>query len=252
MLHALFCICVASNRNRICIERVPSWRLSHGGSSYCRRGGFCCLFQLARDFILRCEKCRCVKRVCARGLAQSDGRRNHKCDCSKMLECGPFVKIDSPWPCRGQKEFLRPSRAAPHHNWWQGVIARSFGPKQSRKRLQGVGCSLPSQRRPQPDSWNLRTADLLSRLRLAPTVAIGPPDGDLMRAVLVKLLIERQLVVETSVISYIAVRLERSLDAARLFVDALDEESLARQSRITKAIARDILCSMGGGENTSG
>jgi hypothetical protein len=71
----------------------------------------------------------------------------------------------------------------------------------------------------QPDSWNLRTADLLSRLRLAPTVAIGPPDDDLMRAVLVKLLIERQLVVEASVISYIAVRLERSLDAARLLVD---------------------------------
>jgi hypothetical protein len=137
LLHALFCICVASNRNWICIERVPSWRLSHGGSSYCRRGGFCCLFQLARDFILRCEKCRCVKRVCARGLAQSDGRRNHKRDCSKMLECGPFVKIDSPWPCRGQKEFLRPSRAAPHHNWWQGVIARSFGPKQSRRAARG-------------------------------------------------------------------------------------------------------------------
>ena len=98
----------------------------------------------------------------------------------------------------------------------------------------------------------ITSADLLSRLRLAPAVAIGPPDDDLMRAVLVKLLIERQLVVETSVISYIAVRLERSLDAARLLVDALDEESLARQSRITKMIARDILCSMGRGENTSG
>ena len=39
-----------------------------------------------------------------------------------------------------------------------------------------------------PDAWGLRTADLLSRLRLAPTVAIGPPDDALMRAVLVKLL----------------------------------------------------------------
>ena len=114
------------------------------------------------------------------------------------------------------------------------------------------GTTLVLTGKTQPDSWNLRTADLLSRLRLAPTVAIGPPDDDLMRAVLVKLLIERQLVVETSVISYIAVRLERSLDAARLFVDALDEESLARQSRITKTIARDILCKMGGEESTSG
>src|SRR5208282_1378839 len=87
-----------------------------------------------------------------------------------------------------------------------------------------------------PDAWGLRTADLLSRLRLAPTVAIGPPDDALMRAVLVKLLIDRQLVIDTSVVGYIALRLERSLDAARTFIDALDREALARQCRISRAI----------------
>jgi chromosomal replication initiation ATPase DnaA len=91
----------------------------------------------------------------------------------------------------------------------------------------------------------LRTADLLSRLRLAPTAAIGPPDDDLMRAVLVKLLIDRQLVVDTGVVGYIALRIERSLDAARSFIDALDREALARQSRISRAIAGDVLLSMG-------
>ena len=99
-----------------------------------------------------------------------------------------------------------------------------------------------------PDAWGLRTADLLSRLRLAPTVAIGPPDDALMRAVLVKLLIDRQLVVDTSVAGYIALRLERSLDAARAFVDALDREALVRQSRISRAIAGDVLRSMRRGE----
>ena len=92
-----------------------------------------------------------------------------------------------------------------------------------------------------PDSWGLRTADLLSRLRLAPAVAIGTPDDALMRAVLVKLLIDRQLVIDTSVVGYIATRLERSLDAARSFIDALDRESLARQRRISRAIAADVL-----------
>jgi chromosomal replication initiation ATPase DnaA len=99
-----------------------------------------------------------------------------------------------------------------------------------------------------PDAWGLRTADLLSRLRLAPTVTIGPPDDDLMRAVLVKLLIDRQLVVDTSVINYIALRLERSLGAARTFIDALDREALARQRRISRAIAADVLRSIEDGE----
>jgi len=99
-----------------------------------------------------------------------------------------------------------------------------------------------------PDAWGLRTADLLSRLRLAPTVAIGPPDDALMRAVLVKLLIDRQLVIDTSVVGYIALRLERSLDAARTFIDALDREALARQCRISRAIAADVLATLEGCE----
>ncbi len=100
-----------------------------------------------------------------------------------------------------------------------------------------------------PDTWGLRTADLLSRLRLAPTIEIGMPDDALMRAVLVKLLIERQLVVDTGVVDYIALRLERSLDAARSFVDRLDREALARKSRITRAIASDVLIAIGNEED---
>jgi chromosomal replication initiation ATPase DnaA len=98
-----------------------------------------------------------------------------------------------------------------------------------------------------PDAWGLQTADLVSRLRLAPTAVIGPPDDALLRAVLVKLLIDRQLVVDTGVVGYIAMRIERSLDAARSFIDALDREALARQSRISRAIAGDVLLAMGHG-----
>jgi chromosomal replication initiation ATPase DnaA len=113
--------------------------------------------------------------------------------------------------------------------------------------LRESGESLVLTARTPPDCWDLKTPDLLSRLRLAPVAAIGPPDDDLMRAVLVKLLIERQLVVDTRVVSYIAMRLERSLDIARSFVEALDREALARQSRVTRAIAGDVLLSMQGG-----
>jgi chromosomal replication initiation ATPase DnaA len=92
-----------------------------------------------------------------------------------------------------------------------------------------------------PDSWGLATADLLSRLRLAPAVEIGEPDDALVRAVLVKLFVDRQLVVDTSVVEYLALRIERSLDAARRVVEALDREALAQGRAITRPIAAEVL-----------
>ena len=103
-----------------------------------------------------------------------------------------------------------------------------------------------------PDAWGLATADLLSRLRLAPSVEIGAPDDALMRAVLVKLLIDRQLVVDIRVVDYAALRLDRSLEAARQFVDALDREALSRQSRITRRMAVDVLRALTSGEDAEG
>ena len=98
-----------------------------------------------------------------------------------------------------------------------------------------------------PEAWGMKTADLLSRLRLSPAVEIGLPDDALIRAVLVKLLVDRQLMIDTNVVDYIALRLDRSLDAARSFIAALDRESLARHQRISKAIAADVFAILSGG-----
>ena len=92
-----------------------------------------------------------------------------------------------------------------------------------------------------PDGWGLRTPDLLSRLRLAPAVEIAEPDDALVRAVLVKHFIDRQLVVDTTVVEYLAMRIERSLDAARQVVEALDREALMAGRRITRPMAGDVL-----------
>lgn len=99
-----------------------------------------------------------------------------------------------------------------------------------------------------PDAWGLTTPDLLSRLRLAPMAAIDPPDDALVRAVLVKLLVDRQLIVDTALVEFVAVRLDRSLDAARRFVAALDREALERGRRITRLMAGDVLRAMEQGE----
>jgi chromosomal replication initiation ATPase DnaA len=92
-----------------------------------------------------------------------------------------------------------------------------------------------------PDQWGLRTPDLLSRLRLAPSVSIGAPDDALLKAVLVKLFVDRQLVVDTSVVDYIALRIERSLAKADELVKILDKEALSRGRRVSRAIAAEIL-----------
>jgi chromosomal replication initiation ATPase DnaA len=92
-----------------------------------------------------------------------------------------------------------------------------------------------------PDAWGLNTPDLLSRLRLAPVVRLAEPDFELTEAVLFKLFSDRQLQVEPPVIAYIALRIERSLAAAREIAAALDSEALTQGRRVTRAMASEAL-----------
>jgi chromosomal replication initiation ATPase DnaA len=106
-------------------------------------------------------------------------------------------------------------------------------------REREAGMLLTAQR--PLDGWGLGMADLRSRLRLAPVARLGEPDEELARAVLVKLFSDRQLIVDPAVIAYIALRVERSLGAARAIVEALDRESLARGKAVTRAMAARLL-----------
>lgn len=92
-----------------------------------------------------------------------------------------------------------------------------------------------------PGDWGLATPDLLSRLRLAPSAVLGDPDESLVRAILVKLFLERQIVIDTSVVEFLAARIERSVSAAKAMVEALDKEGLERGRRITRPLAADLL-----------
>lgn len=95
-----------------------------------------------------------------------------------------------------------------------------------------------------PDHWGVRVPDLLSRLRLAPHATIAPPDDALLRALLVKLFIDRQLVVDTGIIEALTLRMERSFAAARALVDALDRLSLERGRRVTRPLANEVLAEL--------
>lgn len=95
--------------------------------------------------------------------------------------------------------------------------------------------------RTKPGDWGIATPDLLSRLRLAPVAELGEPDEPLLRAILVKLFVERQIVIDTAVVEFLVARIERSVDAARRIVELLDREALERGRRITRPLAADVL-----------
>jgi len=92
-----------------------------------------------------------------------------------------------------------------------------------------------------PARWTVHLPDLASRLSAMPAVAIEPPDEVLTGALLVKLFADRQLAVPPEVIGYLTPRLERSFEAMRRFVDAIDRESLARHRNITLPLARELV-----------
>jgi chromosomal replication initiation ATPase DnaA len=93
-------------------------------------------------------------------------------------------------------------------------------------------------------AWPIGLPDLASRLRAVPVVTLAAPDDAMLRALLVKLFADRQIVVDEALISYLMIRIERSFAAARAVVTTLDREALRRQRPVTRALAGEIL---GGG-----
>jgi chromosomal replication initiation ATPase DnaA len=91
-----------------------------------------------------------------------------------------------------------------------------------------------------PAQWAIRLPDLVSRLRALPVVELAAPDDTLLRAVLVKLFVDRQLAVDESLIRYLVARIERSFAAARAAVAALDREALRQRRPVTRALAAEL------------
>jgi chromosomal replication initiation ATPase DnaA len=89
--------------------------------------------------------------------------------------------------------------------------------------------------------------DLRSRLRALPVVAIAPPDEALLRAVLVKHFADRQLAVEPHLVAYIALRMERSMEAAARIVAEIDRAALTSHRKVTRSLAAEILAQTGSG-----
>jgi chromosomal replication initiation ATPase DnaA len=111
----------------------------------------------------------------------------------------------------------------------------------ARDRLLRV---LLSGRAP-PSRWAIRLPDLSSRLRAITAVEIRPPGDDLLAALLVRLLAERQLSVAQPVQDWLLTHLPRSPGALRQVVDRLDRASLASGKPITRSFAARVIAEHG-------
>ena len=92
-----------------------------------------------------------------------------------------------------------------------------------------------------PSAFPVALRDLRSRLRAVSVVTLAPPDDHLFRALIVKLFADRQTIVDESVVSYLATRIECSSAAARQAVEALDHEALRQGRAVTRALAAEVL-----------
>ncbi|WP_048647688.1 DnaA regulatory inactivator HdaA [Nitratireductor soli] len=103
-----------------------------------------------------------------------------------------------------------------------------------------------------PGAWGVTLPDLLSRLKAAATVEIDEPDDLLLAGVITKLFADRQVDVEPHVVQYLVRRIERSLSSAMRAVDRLDQAALERKSRISRALAAEIVGAMEAGQDSAG
>ncbi|MFI5029825.1 MAG: AAA family ATPase [Reyranellales bacterium] len=98
-----------------------------------------------------------------------------------------------------------------------------------------------------PAHWRIKLPDLASRLRAAPAVAVAPPDDELLGSIILKQLTDRQLHAGPGVVQYLVARMERSAEAARRVVAALDQRALSESREIDRRLAADVLAELAGG-----
>lgn len=103
-----------------------------------------------------------------------------------------------------------------------------------------------------PARWRVGLPDLRSRLRAILAVGIAPAEDELLRALLARLLAERQLAVPAAVQDWLLVRLPRTPAAIRDVAARLDHAALAAGSRISRGLAAEQLADLLSGQEAAG
>jgi chromosomal replication initiation ATPase DnaA len=103
------------------------------------------------------------------------------------------------------------------------------------------GFSVLLAARAPPARWNPSLPDLASRLRAITAVCIGPAEDGLLRGLLTRLLMERQLIVAEALQEWLLLHLPRSQGAVREAVARLDHAAMSVGGRVTRALTQAVV-----------
>jgi chromosomal replication initiation ATPase DnaA len=92
-----------------------------------------------------------------------------------------------------------------------------------------------------PLGWPISLKDLISRLRAMPIAVLGEPDDALLRAMLVKLFADRQIMVDEPTLGFMLSRMERSAAFASRLVELIDQRSLEEGRGVSRGLVARIL-----------
>lgn len=88
---------------------------------------------------------------------------------------------------------------------------------------------------------NFKLPDLKSRIFSIPMLTINSPEIDLLKAVLLKHLNDRQLKINPSTLEYVAMRLDRSFSKLIKFIEDLEQLSSSSKRSITIPLVKNLL-----------
>ena len=91
------------------------------------------------------------------------------------------------------------------------------------------------------NKYNFKLPDLISRIRNCLIIGIKNPDDNLIFALLIKYLSDRQINIDKKLIEYIIKRIDRSYEKIFLFIHEIDKLSLKRGKPINLTTIKEAL-----------
>ena len=92
-----------------------------------------------------------------------------------------------------------------------------------------------------PKLWKINLPDLKSRILSSVAVKIKRPDDALLSSVLIKLFLDKQILINKEVIKFIVRRSERSFDNLEKIINKLDNKSLITKKKITITFVKKLI-----------
>ena len=92
-----------------------------------------------------------------------------------------------------------------------------------------------------PKLWKISLPDLKSRILSSIAVKIKKPNDELLSSVLVKLFVDKQILIDKKIIKFIVYRSERSLTNLQKIVNKIDKQSLITKKKININFVKKLI-----------